>query len=323
MENHKYICKLCSFFTNTNFNFNKHNESKKHKINTENNNNTYSNVCTTCNKKYKTPSGFYKHKKKCSSNVVATIDDVKELKESITELKTIIFDMKDKPVQVNNIITNNNNNNQNNNNFNVNLFLNENLTKAKNFIDMINCIQLDTNYNEYISSADYIDSIVRMIKSELDKLPILERPIHCIKNEDENQQIIHIRHNNQWNKETELEWTQQIHNYYIDDDDEPMDENKKIIFYGIKQMEDNIINQIQRLYQHKSKLVATTREYKCEMNHVPNKIQIIKTLIEHINLDRSEILRMINEAYCTTEAEPDVVVENIETVEESIETIEI
>jgi len=322
--NNKYNCAVCSVHTNNKQTYNRHISSSRHKDAIQDNI-LYSHICNKCNKKYKSNVGLWKHSTKCIIIVPATNDNtaIQELKESITELKTIIFDMKDKPVQVNNIITNNNNNQQNNNNFNVNLFLNENLTKAKNFIDMINCIQLDTNYNEYISSADYIDSIVRMIKSELDKLPILERPIHCIKNEDENQQIIHIRHNNQWNKETELEWTQQIHNYYIDDDDEPMDENKKIIFYGIKQMEDNIINQIQRLYQHKSKLVATTREYKCEMNHVPNKIQIIKTLIEHINLDRSEILRMINEAYCTTEAQPDVVVENIETVEESIETIEI
>jgi hypothetical protein len=162
---------------------------------------------------------------------------------------------------------------------------------------MINGIQLDTEYHEYISSADYVDSIVRLIKSELDKLPIIERPIHCIKNEDENQQILHIRHNNTWSKETELEWTQQIHNYYIDDEDEPADENKKIIFYAIKQMEDNIIEQIQKLYEHTGKLASTTREYKCEMNYVPNKMRIIKCLIEHVNLDRDEILRIIDEAY--------------------------
>jgi len=322
MNNTKYSCDKCIFYTNTKQNYTIHLNSNRHKE-TINDNTIYSHMCNKCNKKYKTSSGLWKHSIKCIIIVPATNDNtvIQELKESITELKTIIYDMKDKPVQ--NITNNSNVNNQNNNNFNVNLFLNENITNVKNFIDMINGIKLDTDYHEYITSAEYIDSIVTMIKTEIDKLPILERPIHCIKNEDENQQIIHIRHNNKWNKETELEWTQQIHNYYIDDDDGPIDENKKIIFYGIKQMEDNIINQIQRLYQHTHKLVATTREYKCEMNHVPNKMQIIRALIEHINVDRSEILRMINEAYCTTEAEPDVVVENIETVEENIETIEI
>ena len=295
MEGYKLICQACNFFTNNKFNYNMHIKSNKHIANSDSNNTIYSNICSDCNKKYKTPSGFYKHKKKCISNNCKKIHDVEHLKETITELKTMIIDLKEHQQPVTTMITNNNNNNHNN--FNVNLFLNENCTNAKNFIDMINGIQLDTEYHEYISSADYVDSIVRLIKSELDKLPIIERPIHCIKNEDENQQILHIRHNNTWSKETELEWTQQIHNYYIDDEDEPADENKKIIFYAIKQMEDNIIEQIQKLYEHTGKLASTKREYKCEMNYVPNKMRIIKCLIEHVNLDRDEILRIIDEAY--------------------------
>ena len=297
MENYKLTCEKCNFFTNNKFNYNMHIKSNKH-ITNNTNNNMYSNVCNDCNKKYKTQSGLYKHKKKCTVNQCKDLHDIQDLKETITELKTMIIDLKEhqQPITNTTTITNNNNNNSSNN-FNVNLFLNENCTGAKNFIDMINGIQLDTEYHEYISSADYVDSIVRLIKNELDKLPIVERPIHCIKNEDENQQILHIRHNNTWNKETELEWTQQIHNYYIDDEDEPTDENKKIIFYAIKQMEDNIIEQIHKLYEHTGKLASTKREYKCEMNYVPNKMRIIKCLIEHVNLERDEILRMIDEAY--------------------------
>ena len=292
---YKYNCNICSIHTNNKQTYNRHIMSIRHKDSMEDNT-LYSHICDKCKKKYKSHVGLWKHHIKCN-NKNQTDSTIQELKETITELKTMIIDMKDKPQQINNLINHNNNNHQNNNNFNVNLFLNENFTKAKNFIDMINGIQLDTNYHEYISSADYVDSIVNLIKNEMDKLPIIERPIHCIKNEDENQQILHIRHNNQWNKETELEWTQQIHNYYIDDEDEPADENKKMIFYAIKQMEDNIINQIQTLYQHTGKLTSTKREYKCEMDYVPNKMRIIKCLIEHVNLDRDEILRIINEAY--------------------------
>lgn len=294
MDNYKFSCENCNFFTNSKYNFNMHTKSNKH-ISNSVNANIYLMTCSVCKKKYKTPSGYYKHKKKCTSDNCNVSTEVHDLKETITELKTMIIDLKDTRQPINTMITNNNNNN--NNNFNVNLFLNENCTGAKNFIDMINGIKLDTEYHEYISSADYVDSIVRMIKSEMDKLPIIERPIHCIKNEDENQQILHIRHNNKWNKETELEWTQQIHNYYIDDEDEPSEENKKIIFYAIKQMEDNVIEQIHKLYEHTGKMSATTREYKSEMSYVPNKMRIIKCLIEHVNLDRDEILRIIDEAY--------------------------
>jgi len=289
----KYNCDLCSIHTNNKQTYDRHLLSIRHKE-TIQENTLYSHVCNKCNKKYKSNVGLWKHASKC--NVIPQDNtSIQELKETITELKTMIIDLKEHQQPTNTMITNNNNNNQNN--FNVNLFLNENCTNAKNFIDMINGIQLDTEYHEYISSADYVDSIVRLIKSELDKLPVIERPIHCIKNEDENQQILHIRHNNTWSKETELEWTQQIHNYYIDDEDEPADENKKIIFYAIKQMEDNIIEQIQKLYEHTGKLAATKREYKCEMNYVPNKMRIIKCLIEHVNLDRDEILHIIDEAY--------------------------
>jgi hypothetical protein len=289
----KYNCNSCSIHTNNKQTYDRHVLSIRHKE-TNQENTLYLHVCNKCNKKYKSNVGLWKHSSKC--NVIPQDNTaIQDLKETITELKTMIIDLKEHQQPTNTMITNNNNNNQNN--FNVNLFLNENCTGAKNFIDMINGIKLDTEYHEYISSADYVDSIVRLIKSELDKLPMIERPIHCIKNEDENQQILHIRHNNVWSKETELEWTQQIHNYYIDDEDEPVDENKKIIFYAIKQMEDNIIEQIQKLYEHTGKLAATKREYKCEMNYVPNKMRIIKCLIEHVNLDRDEILRIIDEAY--------------------------
>ena len=289
----KYNCNSCSIHTNNKQTYDRHVLSIRHKE-TNQENTLYLHVCNKCNKKYKSNVGLWKHASKC--NVIPQDNTaIQDLKETITELKTMIIDLKEHQQPMNTMITNNNNNNQNN--FNVNLFLNENCTGAKNFIDMINGIKLDTEYHEYISSADYVDSIVRLIKSELDKLPMIERPIHCIKNEDENQQILHIRHNNVWSKETELEWTQQIHNYYIDDEDEPADENKKIIFYAIKQMEDNIIEQIQKLYEHTGKLASTKREYKCEMNYVPNKMRIIKCLIEHVNLDRDEILRIIDEAY--------------------------
>lgn len=290
----KYNCVSCSIHTNNKQTYDRHILSIRHKE-TNQENTPYMHLCDRCNKKYKSNVGLWKHSMKCFEKISHDTSSINDLKETITELKTMIIDLKDTRQPINTMITNNNNNN--NNNFNVNLFLNENCTGAKNFIDMINGIKLDTEYHEYISSADYVDSIVRMIKSEMDKLPIIERPIHCIKNEDENQQILHIRHNNKWNKETELEWTQQIHNYYIDDEDEPSEENKKIIFYAIKQMEDNVIEQIHKLYEHTGKMSATTREYKSEMSYVPNKMRIIKCLIEHVNLDREEILRIIDEAY--------------------------
>jgi hypothetical protein len=284
----KFKCETCAFSTNIGQTYKNHLQSKRHKEQIASDQFIYD--CEKCNKKFKCNSGRWRHSKKCKKQPEINVEELTEKVDKITDL---LVDIKTNQ-QPTTAITQNN---QNNNNFNVNLYLNENCTNVKNFIDMINDIQLDTEYHDYISSSDYVNTIVRMIKTELDKLPPIERPIQCIKNEDEHQQILHIRHNNKWKKETELEWTQQIHNYYIDDEDEPVDENKKIIFYAIKQMEDNIIEQIQKLYEHTGKLASTKREYKCEMNYVPNKMRIIKCLIEHVNLDREEILRIIDEAY--------------------------
>jgi len=302
----KYNCDNCNIHTNSKQTYERHLLSIRHK---EINESTiFVHSCNICNKRFKGRTGRWYHSKKClkqqeqteeteqtalvEQNELINEDDVKE---QLNKMTNLLVEIKENQ-QPTTAITQNNQNN-NNNNFNVNLFLNEHCTNATNFIDMINGIQLDTEYHEYITSADYVDSIVRMIKTELDKLPVVDRPIHCIRNEDENQQILHIRHNNKWNKETELEWTQQIHNYYIDDDEEPTEENKKIIFYALKQMEDNIIEQIQKLYQHTGKLIATKREYKTEMDYVPNKMRIIKCLIEHVNISREELNKIIDDAY--------------------------
>jgi len=284
----KFKCETCAFSTNIGQIYKKHLQSKRHKEQIASDQFIYD--CEKCNKKFKCNSGRWRHSKKCKKQ---TEINVEELTEKVDKMTDLLVDIKTNQ-QPSTAITQNN---QNNNNFNVNLYLNENCTNVKNFIDMINDIQLDTEYHEYISSSDYVNTIVRMIKTELDKLPPVERPIQCIKNEDENQQILHIRHNNKWKKETELEWTQQIHNYYIDDEDEPEEEDKKVIFYALKQMEDNIIEQIQKLYQHTGKLTATKREYKCEMDYVPNKMRIIKCLLEHVNMDKNELKNLIEEAY--------------------------
>ena len=290
MNNYKYNCDNCGIHTNSKQIYNRHIIRPRH-IQMQNTD-KFNFVCDTCKKRFKGQPGLWHHSNKCKKQPEINIEELTEKVDKITYLLT---DIKENQ-QPTTAITQNNQNN-NNNNFNVNLYLNENCTNVKNFVDMINDIQLDTEYHDYISSADYVSTIVRMIKSELDKLPAVERPIQCIKHEDDNQQILHIRHNNKWKKETELEWTQQIHNYYIDDEDEPEEEDKKIIFYALKKMEDNIIEQIQKLYQDTGRLTATKREYKCEMDYVPNKMRIIKCLLEHVNMDKNELKNLIEEAY--------------------------
>jgi hypothetical protein len=225
--------------------------------------------------------------------VCQVISDTATIDKKMEELKSLIIELKDNQQP----ITTTTNNTNNNNNININLILNENFKNAKNFIDMIREMKLDDIYHDNISSVDYVSDVFRMIKTEMDKLPFVERPIQCIKNEDDHQKILHIRHENEWRKETELEWTQQIHNYYIDDGDEAPEDQEKIIFVGLKTMEDNIIEQIRKLYGHTYSCTDKQREYKYEMSHIPNKIRIIKCLLEYVNIDKDELLKILEVAY--------------------------
>ncbi len=285
-KTHKFSCTSCMFFSNSIQTYNRHISSERHKQHIENMD-IFIYMCNKCNKKFKCQSGFWKHSNKCSSVKIEIVDD--EMKETMKEIKNIMVDIKTNCQPHCTTIENQNNNN---NNFNVNVILNENFTTGINFIDMIKTMEIDTNYQPTISSENYVITVVRMLKNALDKIPIDERPIQCIKNEDEHQQILHIRHENKWTKETELEWTQQIHNYYIDDGDEPSPEEEKIIFNGLRQLEENIITEIAKLYSNNIQ-----REYSYEIGHPPNKVRIIKCLLEYVNIEKNDLLRIIEKTY--------------------------
>jgi hypothetical protein len=280
MSIQKYVCESCVFSSNIKSRYDAHLLTNKHKEHIESAH-LFTHICNSCSKKFKGQSGLCMHKSKCKTSNIEVVD--KELKHSITEIKSMIENLNQ---------TSTNITNHQNNNFNVNLILNENFTQAKNFVDMIQNICVEGPYPDKISSENYVSRVFQLIKNEIDKMPIDERPIHCIKDEDERQKILHIRHDNKWETETELEWTSQIHNYYLDDGDEPTPEEEKIIFNGLKQLEENIIIEIAKLNNTK-----TQREYSYETVHPPNKVRIIKCLLEYVNIEKPELLKIIEKAY--------------------------
>lgn len=292
METFKYTCEICVFKTKNKQHYNRHIESIRHKQRHNDNQNIFVHLCSGCNKRFKGQSGLYHHKPRCSvkSQIqhTQTQEKTQVILETVSELKDMLVDLKanQQPTSITNNHINNNNN--------INLILNENFTQAKNFMEMINGIKLGTNYPIKISSVNYVDTIVGLLKDELDKMPLNERPIHCIKNEDEHQKILHIRHENEWYKETELDWTSQIHNYYLDDGDEPSESEKKIIFTALQHMEEHFMKRINQLYE---KQPDTKREYEYEVVHPPNKVRIIKYMLEYINMEREELLKIIEETY--------------------------
>ena len=276
---YKYNCDKCKFFTNYKSTNDKHFLSIRHKIKTSNDATLYMSICNKCNKSYKTSCGLWKHKQKCTAPepVIANNQDQNNLiLETVVELKTMVEDLKanQKPTIINN---------------NINIILNEHFKNTKNFMDLIKGITFSASYPETISSDCYIDTISNTVKTEIDKLPIDERPIFCIKNEAEDQNIIHVRSDNKWVKETELDWTSQIHSSYFTEYDES---HKKIIFKALEHLENKLKTHIREVHGH-----TVENEYGAEMSHPPNKIQIIKCVMEYVNIERDELIKIINETY--------------------------
>jgi len=293
MDQLKYSCEICVFNTQFKNRYTSHINSNRHKqkLNTASDLPVFTHLCNNCNKSFKSNSGLWSHKSKClikKKDKVEVVDI--EMKDSINELKTMIVDIKTKyPQQILSNTYIENQNNQINNNINFNLILNQNFTNGMNFIDMINTMEIDKSYQNTITSENYVKKVFLMIKNALEKLPIEQRPIQCIKGEDDHQQIIHIRHNNQWNKETEIEWTEQIHNFYLDDGDEAAPEDEKIIFNCLKKLEEHITEELGKVANPN-----TQREYSYEVCHPPNKIKIIKSLLEYINIEKNDLIDIIN-----------------------------
>lgn len=299
----KHSCEPCGYSTILIGNYKNHMKSKKH-VNIITNNVSLHD-CLVCNKKFMTNSGLWKHSRRCTPEekpIITTRAELRsELSTVLTELKEVlVLPITNSNTQNNNTNTQNNTNNSNNsnntqnNNININMFLNENCAEAINFIDVMKSIQIGRDYRAKVIANGFVKTICGMITQKFDEIPIMKRPIHYITDEDENQQIIHIRDNNEWRKETELEWTSQIHDYYSGElsDNTPEHEKNKI-FFGLKQLEDNIMAQLTEYYSRSIQFKVFERESQSEMNYVPHKLKIIKHILDSIKIDNSELFSLI------------------------------
>jgi hypothetical protein len=180
-------------------------------------------ICETCNRKYKTQSGLWKHinKNACikvesiSSSgdhnqsvdndiLIAMIDENKELRDVMVnanqslreenkELKTLIGEVcKQLPKMQNTTI-------HNNNIFNINMFLNEECKDAMNLTDFINSIQLSVEDIESIGDKGQVDGMANILINKLNNLDVLKRPMHC---SDVITETIYIKDKDKWEIET-------------------------------------------------------------------------------------------------------------------------
>jgi hypothetical protein len=118
------------------------------------------------------------------------------LKQNGELQKSLIEMSKDKS------ITNNNTNNTNSHNktFNLNFFLNETCKDALNISDFVSSIKLSLEDLENTGRQGYIEGVSNIILKKLNKLGQYDRPIHCA---DQKREVLYIKNDNQWFKESE------------------------------------------------------------------------------------------------------------------------
>ena len=209
MNSFKYNCEKCKFVTNTLNNYNIHLSTKKH-TNPEIIECKFE--CIICNKKYKGHSGLWRHKRLCKESpseqntlvkkneeINTLVKKNEEQNQELNELKAQIIEMSKNQVVS---VTNNQVTNNPVTNLNINFFLNEQCKNAINLIDFVKSIVFELKDFEKIQDNGYIENKTNKILESLNKLTVYERPLHYIKNEEDEKEI-HIRDENVWKKETD------------------------------------------------------------------------------------------------------------------------
>jgi len=220
-------CLACDYNTCKPSDFFRHKMTAKH-INTENqeinDNKKTPNVFTCdCGTKYKYKTGLSRHRKNCNyqaENVIIHTDVspnvssveanniISYLMKENQDFKQMLIEQNKQMIEYmktsNNgpsYYSNTNNTQINKQKFNLNFFLNETCKDAMNITDFVNSLQIQFSDLEKVGELGYAEGISRIFMRGLKALDVCKRPIHCT---DLKREIVHIKNNNQWEKEISL-----------------------------------------------------------------------------------------------------------------------
>ena len=194
-----FIFESCDFKCCKKGDYNRHLLTLKHKNQQKSTDFTSKNIACECGRIYKERSGLWRHKKVCSyfddeKNIINEDLVVQLLKQNSELQKSLIELSKEKT------ITNNNTNNSHNKTFNLNFFLNETCKDALNISDFVSSIKPTLEDLEYTGRQGYVAGISNIIIKKLNSLEEYIRPIHCC---DSKREILYIKENDEWTKESE------------------------------------------------------------------------------------------------------------------------
>tara|TARA_B110000046_G_scaffold185958_1_gene230788 strand:+ start:13320 stop:14201 length:882 start_codon:yes stop_codon:yes gene_type:complete len=209
-----YTCYKCDYKTNNKTNFLKHKLTRKHNIATMEKQEIpklhFKFQCEICKKEYKSGSGLWKHKKRCTSVTtdVSVIPSDNELIKIIYE-QHILLQNENKELKSEMIKQNKELlkiipkiGNTTNNKFNINLYLNEHCQNAMNLKDFVNSVKLCIEDMLVAGNRGVIYSSKNIIVNNLKALEEMKRPIHCT---DVKRNTMYVKDDGIWDKDIQNE----------------------------------------------------------------------------------------------------------------------
>jgi len=196
----KFLCTICDYSTSRKSQYDRHLSTDKHKI--LQNPTLKSSICKSfvceCGNQYKHSSTLYAHKKKCKYNDKFSLDFnekdiINALLKHTEKLSNIIENGT-------NNVSNSHNTNISNKHFNLNFYLNETCKDAININDFVSSIKMNIDDLEHTGRVGYVDGITNVFLKNLNSLEKHMRPLHC---SDLKREILYIKNNNEWTKETD------------------------------------------------------------------------------------------------------------------------
>lgn len=220
-RNDLYYCNKCDFKCSKKCDFNRHLITRKHAI-SPNNREIGKKVtpkvpleCIKCERQFKTYSGLWKHTHKFhkdDDNRDELDDDFKPhldekmvimLIQENSDLKNMMIEQQKQQNIILEVIKNGTHNtshiNSHNKTFNLNFFLNETCKDAMNISDFVSSIRPKLDDLELTGRQGYVNGISNLIITHLNELETNQRPMHC---SDLKREILYIKENNNWEKET-------------------------------------------------------------------------------------------------------------------------
>jgi hypothetical protein len=154
-----------------------------------------------CGAQFNSRTTLWRHKRKYGCNNQTIQCDDSELTDK--EIINVLIQQNEKLFKIiENGTTNvyNNVNNIGNKTFNLNVFLNETCKDAINMSDFVSSIKIDIDDLENTGRQGYIQGITNIFIKNLNNIEQHMRPLHC---SDLKREILYIKNNNEWTKESE------------------------------------------------------------------------------------------------------------------------